>query len=187
MSERTERNRLVAENTRLRATLAREGRLMFIAVVAILLIGGGIGTFVFFRNLAYSDLVAARLRIGQLQTEGETLKKQVDSQAVQINALQMELKQTKDDLEEIRPAKNRYAIAPNESRIVAEGRLTIALIGAPANESITLSINGKEQTATAGQTITIAPDASTKCQVTVQSFDMFKALIVATCTGTKAQ
>lgn len=182
-----ERSRLAAENTRLRSALAREGRLMFIAVVAILLVGGGIGTFLFFRNLAYGDLVAARQKIEQLQGEGETLKKQVDSQAVQINSMQMELKQTKDDLEEIRPAKNRYAIPPNESRIVADGHLTIALIGAPANESITLNINGKEQTATAGQTINVASDASTKCQVTVQSFDMFKALIVATCSGAKAQ
>lgn len=187
MSEMTQRSRLAAENTRLRAALAREGRIMFIGIVAILLIGGGIGTFLFFRNLAYGDLVAARQKIAQLQNEGETLKKQVDSQAVQINSLQMELKQTKDDLEEIRPAKDRYAIPPNESRIVAGGHLTIGLIGAPANESIVLSINGKEQTATAGQTISVAPDASTKCLVTVQSFDMFRALIVATCSGVKAQ
>ncbi len=187
MSELTDRGRLTAENTRLRLVLAREGRLIFLTVAACLLIGGGIGTFFFFRNLAYADLVAARQRVLQLQNEGETLKKQVDSQAVKINSLEMELKQTKDDLEEIRPSKGRYAIPPNELRIVAGGRLTVGLIGAPANESITLSINGKEQTATAGQVINVGADASTNCQVTIQSFDMFKALIVATCGGTKAQ
>jgi hypothetical protein len=187
VSEITDRGRLAAENTLLRLALAREGRLTFLTIAACLLIGGGIGTFFFFRNLAYADLVAARQRVQQLQNEGETLKKQVDSQAIKINALEMELKQTKDDLEEIRPSKDRYAIPPNESRIVAGGRLTIGLIGAPANESITLSINGKEQTATAGQVINVAADASTNCQVTIQSFDMFRALIVATCGGAKAQ
>jgi len=187
VSEGRERTRLAAENTRLRFALAREGRLIFIAVVAILLVGGGIGTFFFFRNLAYGDLVTARQKVEQLQAEGEVLKKQVDSQAVQINSLQMELTQTKDDLEKIRPAKDRYAIPPNESRIVADGQLTIGLIGSPANESITLSINGKQQSAIAGQVINVASGASTNCQVTIQSFDMFKALIVATCTGAKAQ
>ncbi len=187
MSDWTERNRLAAENTRLRAALVREGRIMFIVVVALLVIGGGIGTFFFFRNLASADLVAARQRITQLQNEGENLKKQVDAQNVKINDLQMQLEKTKSALEEIRPEKDRYAVPPNESRIVANGRMTIAMIGAPANESITLNINGKEQRATAGQTIEVAADASTKCRVTVQSFDMFKALLIATCADAKAQ
>ncbi len=187
MSDRTERDRLAAENTRLRAALVREGRVMFIFVVALLILGGGIGTFFFFRNLASADLVAARQRITQLQNEGENLKKQVDGQAVKINDLEMKLQQTSDTLEQIRPEKDRYDVRPNESLIAGDGRMTIALIGAPANESIRLSINGKEQMATAGQTIAVAPDASTKCQVTVQSFDMFRARIVATCAGAKAQ
>ncbi len=187
MSERTERARLVAENSRLRATLAREGRLMFLGTVAILLVGGGIGTFVFFRNLAYGDLVAARQRIDQLQTEGENLRRQVNDQNVQMNTLSADLTRTKADLETIRPSKDRYAIPPNESRIVADGRLAIGLVGSPANESITLSINGKQQTAIAGQVINVAPDPSTNCQIGVQSFDMFNAQITATCAAAKPQ
>ena len=58
MAAKTERDRLAAENSRLRHALAREGRLLFLGAVAILLIAGGIGTFVFFRHLAYGDLVA---------------------------------------------------------------------------------------------------------------------------------
>jgi hypothetical protein len=187
VSERTERARLAAENSRLRATLAREGRLLFIAAIAVLLVGGGIGTFVFFRNLAYGDLVAARQRVDQLQTEGEKLQRQVNEQNVQMNNLSADLARTKADLDAIRPSKDRYAIPPNESRIIADGRLTIGMVGSPANESITLSINGKQQTAIAGQVITVAPDASTNCQVAVQSFDMFSALITATCTAAKPQ
>jgi len=187
VSDRTERSRLVAENTRLRASMAREGRLLFIGAMAILLIAGGIGTFVFFRNLAYGDLVAARQQISQLQTEAEKLTQQVNEQNVQINNLNVDLTRTKAELEAIRPSKDRYAIPPNESRIVADGRLTIGLIGSPANESITLSINGRQQTAVVGQTINVAPDPSINCQVAVQSFDMFSALVTATCAAAKPQ
>jgi hypothetical protein len=104
-----------------------------------------------------------------------------------MNNLSADLARTKADLDAIRPSKDRYAIPPNESRIIADGRLTIGMVGSPANESITLSINGKQQTAIAGQVITVAPDASTNCQVAVQSFDMFSALITATCTAAKPQ
>jgi hypothetical protein len=33
----------------------------------------------------------------------------------------------------------------------------------------------------AGQIVEVAADSSTKCQVQVQSFDMFKAVLVASC------
>lgn len=185
MTDRTEQSRLVAENSRLRGSLAREGRLMFLGAVAILLIGGGFGTFIFFRNLASGDLVAARQLIEQLQTENGNLRRQVNDQNVQINTLQSDLTRTKDDLEAIRPSQNKYAIPPNESRIVADGHLTVGLVGSPANESVTLNINGKQQTVAAGQGINVAPDPSTNCEVKVQSFDMFKAVITASCTAAK--
>lgn len=187
MTDGTERHRLAAENARLRLTLAREGRLLFFGAVAVLLIGGGIGTFVFFRHLAYGDLVAARQQIDQLQTERQELEKTLNRQISDIATTTSRLHQAQTDLEQIRPTKDTYAVPPNESRIVADGRLTIGMIGAPANESVTLSINGKQQTAIAGQPINVAPDPSTNCRVVVQSFDMFKALINATCTPPKRQ
>jgi hypothetical protein len=187
VSSRGERARSEGENRRLRLALVREGRLIFLAIVAFLLVAGGIGTFLFFRQLAYGELVTTKQKVTQLQTEGENLKKQSDSQSVEINSLQLQLKQTKDELESIRPSRDRYSIPPNESRVIAGGRLIIGLIGAPANESITLSINGKQQTAVVGQQINVAPDASTNCQLTIQSFDMFKALIVAKCEAAKAE
>jgi hypothetical protein len=187
VSDGTGRGRLAAENTRLRLALAREGRWLFIGLVAILLVAGGTGTFLLFRHLAKAELVAAKQRIEQLQTEGEDLRRQANEQNVQINTLNADLTRTKADLEAIRPAQNRYAIPPNESRIVGDGRLTIGLVGSPANENITLSINGKQQTVTAGQVINIAPDPSTNCQVTLQSFDMFSAMVTATCAAAKAQ
>jgi hypothetical protein len=61
------------------------------------------------------------------------------------------------------------------------------MIGPPANDSVLLNINGKSQTVPAGQTLSIAPDPATHCQINVQSFDVFKAVIVATCAAAKAQ
>jgi hypothetical protein len=50
-----------------------------------------------------------------------------------------------------------------------------------------LNVNGKQQPLAAGQTINVAPDPATQCQLSVQSFDVFKATLVATCSGAKAK
>jgi hypothetical protein len=50
-----------------------------------------------------------------------------------------------------------------------------------------LNINGKQQPLAAGQTINVAPDPATQCQLSMQSFDVFKATLVATCSGPKAK
>lgn len=55
------------------------------------------------------------------------------------------------------------------------------MIGPPTNEKITLNINGKQQTMAAGDNLHIAPNPSTVCQINLRSFDMFKAVIYATC------
>ena len=78
-------------------------------------------------------------------------------------------------------------IVPNQSLIVADGRLTVGLVGSPANHGITININGKQQKVAAGDVIRVSPDASTACQVQVQSFDMFKAVLVASCAAAKSQ
>jgi hypothetical protein len=39
----------------------------------------------------------------------------------------------------------------------------------------------------AGDVIRVSPDPSTACQVQIQSFDMFKAVLVASCAATKSQ
>jgi hypothetical protein len=64
---------------------------------------------------------------------------------------------------------------------VGDGRLTVGLVGAPANESVTLNINGKRQQLGTGDVLSVAADGQTNCQVRVQSFDMFKAVVTATC------
>ena len=83
------------------------------------------------------------------------------------------------------PSENTYNIQPNQTLILGDGHLTVGMIGPPANDSVLLNINGKSQTLPAGQTLSITPDPATRCQINVQSFDVFKAVIVATCAAAK--
>ena len=104
-----------------------------------------------------------------------------------LTALRAELSTTKAALDAITPSLNIYNINPNQSLIVADGRLTIGMIGSPANEGIDLNVNGKQQKVAAGDVIRVSPDPSTACQVQLQSFDMFKAVLVASCAPAKSQ
>jgi hypothetical protein len=55
------------------------------------------------------------------------------------------------------------------------------LIGSPANEGVNVNINGTHRLAAAGDVTVVPVDETTTCRVTIQSFDMFKALLHATC------
>jgi hypothetical protein len=48
------------------------------------------------------------------------------------------------------PSQNTYSFSPNQSMILADGRLTVGLIGPPTNERVNLNINGKQHSAAAG-------------------------------------
>jgi hypothetical protein len=155
---------------------AHRGRLL--VVIAIL---AAIACYVVGLNIAYLDLAAARLAVQQMRAENQKLKTQLTDESATQVALQAKLTTTEAALEAITPAKNTYNIKPNQSMIVAGGRLTIGLIGAPTNESVNININGKKQSAATGDVINIALEPPTTCQVRVQSFDMFKVVLTASC------
>ena len=187
MSDRSARARPPQAESRLPSWASRHSWRLWLAVYLVLMIAPAIGTFVFARNLAHGDLIAARELIEQLQAESQKLKRANADQGAQLNTLQGKFATAQATLEAIMPTQNTYDLSPNQSLIVGNGRLTLGLVGSPGNESITLSINGKQQTAVAGQVIAVAPDSSTNCQLSVQSFDMFKALVTASCTRPKPQ
>jgi hypothetical protein len=69
--------------------------------------------------------------------------------------------------------------------IVADGQLTIGLVGAPSNDSVNLNINGRQYSVVAGDVINFTLDLSTTCRVMVRSFDVSNAVVNATCTPVK--
>jgi cell division protein FtsB len=147
-------------------------------IFAILL---GIGCYVVGLNVGYLDIAGARQLIQQLRADNQKLKTQIaDLNATQV-ALQNKLSTFEAALDEIIPSKNTYIIKPNQSMIVASGRLTIGLIGAPTNESVNINVNGKQQSVATGDVINITLDPRTTCLVRVQSFDMFKVVLNASC------
>ena len=140
-----------------------------------------IGAYVIGLEMAYRDLADAKQLVQQLQTESQKLKDQIVEQNTKIIELQSTAGQLKAKLNELMPTKDTYQIVANQSLIVANGRLTVGLIGAPTNQGITLNIGGKQQTAVSGDVVEVALNPTTTCHVRVQAFDMFTALLTATC------
>jgi hypothetical protein len=153
-----------------------------VSVLAILIGGHLYGHF-----LASRDLGGRDNTIEQLSAQSQNLKIHADNLSAQLTDLQVQLAKTQAALDAIMPSTNTYDINSNQSLIVGDGHLTIGLIGSPGNDSVTLDINGKQQAASAGQVIPVAVGSSINCQVQVQSFDLFKATLVASCAGAKPQ
>ena len=123
----------------------------------------------------------------RLTEKAQQLDQKLMQQAQIIAKKDEELNHAQATMTAMVPAKNTYDLKPNQSIIVAEGRLTIGLIGAPTNNSVNININGKNITAVAGDVMKIEADPSTFCQIRVKSFDMFEAVVNAICQPSNAR
>ena len=155
------------------------------AIVLILFIM--VGGYFWGRQFNAHDIAQRDAAILQLQSDGQRLAADIADQNATLTSLRAELATTRATLDAITPSLNVYNINPNQSLIIADGRLTIGMIGSPGNEGINLNVNGKQQKVAAGDLIRVSPDPSTACQVQIQSFDMFKAVLVASCAAAKSQ
>ena len=164
-----------------------EHRTVTIVAFVIIIVGVVIGGHLYGRYLSSIDLADREAQIEQLRAESQKQKRDIDGKSQQITALQTKLAKTQAALDAITPSANTYNINPNQTLIVGDGHLTVGMVGPPGNDSVLLNINGKPQAVAAGQNLSVAPDPTTKCQVSVQSFDVFTAVLVASCSATKAQ
>lgn len=133
------------------------------------------------REMGRRHLLQRDQTIQQLREERQEIGGELNRRADRILTLQTRLNHVQAVLDEIVPSENIYLIRPNQSLIVAGGRVIVGLIGSPTNEGVNVNINGNHRLAAAGDVIMAPVDETTTCQVTVQSFDMFKALLHATC------
>ena len=157
-----------------------EHRALSVIIVIVGLIAILIGGHLYGRYLSSVDLASREAQIEQLRAESQKQKRDIDGKSQQITQLQSKVTQTQAALDAILPSPNTYNINPNQT-LILDGHLTVGLVGTPGNESVLLNINGKPQAVAAGQTINVSPDGTTKCQLVVQSFDVFKAVLVASC------
>ena len=146
-----------------------------------------VGGHLYGRYLASLEIGGRDNAMEQLRSQSQALKQQVNEKAAQLTQAQAKLQSTQATLELILPTKNTYNISPNQALIVGDGHLTVGMIGSPGNDSVVLDINGKQQAVGVGQVLKVAGDQSTNCLVAVQSFDVFKAVITATCMVPKAE
>ena len=154
-----------------------------IVAIAVILVGGHL----YGRYLASKEVGGRDNVIEQLRAESQQQKRNIDQKSAQITQLQTKIENVQAQLEQILPSKNTYNITPNQTLIVADGRVTIGLVGAPGNDNIVLNIDGKQQVAAAGQVFPAGTNPAGNCQVAVQSFDMFRAVLTASCKGAKSQ
>jgi cell division protein FtsB len=154
-----------------------------ICVVVILVVA--VVSYFAARIMGDDDLKAANLRVLQVQGENQKLTADNTNLKGTISDLQLQVKTAQDKLAAIMPVENTFIFNPNQSLLVADGRMTVGLIGSPTNEGVNININGKSQLATVGAVINVALNPTTACQVSVQSFDMFRATLTATCSEIK--
>jgi uncharacterized protein YlxW (UPF0749 family) len=167
--------------------LLQAGWFLDIVVCVVLILGSAIVTFVLTRAANENEINAANLRIVTLQNETQRLTGENKNQAVKMADLQTQIKNVQAKLDAITPSENTYNLTPNQSIIVGDGRLTLGLIGSPTNEGVNINVNGRPQSVAAGTVINSVLDPLTACQVRVQSFDMFKVVVTASCAPVKPQ
>lgn len=156
----------------------------------LLLVGailGGIIGYLIGLNLAYVDISAARALVQQVRNDNQELKVKILAGNAKEVALQAEVAKAAEALAAVAPAENTFKIKPNESVNVAGGRLKIGLVGSPGIDSIVVNINGQSQTVVSGDIIHLSPVPSVNCQIRIRSFDMFEAVLNASCTETRVQ
>ena len=165
--------------------LTTRGRFELVALGILIVLAVAVAGHIYGRVLAARDVLTRDDTIQLLRTDNQKLEAQVAEQEARLSALQGRLNRAEAALEAIMPSKNTYVISSNQSLIVADGHLTIGMIGSPANEVININVNGQQRAAAAGDVIRLSPDGATNCLVAVQSFNMFKALVTASCAAAK--
>jgi cell division protein FtsL len=166
--------------------MTARGRVFLILVTVAIVAAVAIFGRFYGQRLAYGAMQDRDSAIRQLELERQQLELEKSGQTANMKTMHTEAERLQAQLDAIIPSKNRYNINPNQSLVVADGHLTVGLVGSPTTDGIEININGKHQTAAVGDVIHVAVDPSTACNVKIQSFDMFKAQFTASCSEAKS-
>jgi hypothetical protein len=165
-----------------------DDRLIMAVAFVMMCLGILIGGHLYGRYLASFSSPGLDDTIVELRAQAQKQHIKNDRQEAELTVMAAKLHGAQVALDSIMPSPNTYTFYPNLARIVGDGHLMVGMIGTPGNDAIMLNVNGKQQSLAAGQTINVTPDdPTTQCQLSVQSFDAFKATLVAACSGSKAK
>jgi hypothetical protein len=165
--------------------MSRRGRIFLITVSVAIIAAVAIFGRLYGQHLAYNAMQDRDTAIRQLEVERQQLELEKSGQLAHMTTMHTDVQRLQAKLDAVIPSENKYNIDPNQSLVLADGHLTVGLIGAPRDDGIDININGKRYPAVVGDVIHITPDASTACNVKIQSFDMFKAQFTASCAADK--
>ncbi|MFN3350499.1 hypothetical protein [Pseudorhodoplanes sp.] len=160
--------------------LTRRRRVYILLIETLLILGVALIGHITGRELARRQIEQRELTVQQLREERQQLNAELNQRADRILTLQTRLNHVQGVLDEIVPSDNIYVMRPNQSLIVAGGRVTVGLVGTPSIQGVNINVNGKQVLVNAGDVIKVTED-NRVCQVTVQSFDMFRVIVHATC------
>jgi cell division protein FtsB len=161
--------------------LTRRRRVYILLIETLLILGVALIGHITGRELARRQLLQREQTIVQLREERQQVSAELNRRADRILTLQTRLNHVQGVLDEIVPSENIYVMRPNQSLVVAGGRVTVGLVGSPTIQGVNINVNGKQQLVNAGDLVRVNLDEARTCQVTVQSFDMFKVVLHATC------
>jgi hypothetical protein len=165
--------------------MTRRGRIFLITVTLALVAAVAIFGRLYGQHLAYNAMQDRDTAIRQLEVERQQLELEKSGQLAHMTTMHTDVQRLQAKLNAVIPSENRYTIDPNQSLVLADGHLSVGLIGAPRDDGIDININGKHYSAVVGDVIHITTDPSTACDVKIQSFDMFKAQLTASCAAAK--
>ena len=157
------------------------GRFIALLVLIVVIALATLVSYFIFRTVSTSELHAAQARIVEVESQNQRLAAQLNKNLAASVDIQSKLKSVQDKLEAILPSQDTYNVTPNQAVVAGGGLLSIGLVGSPANNDVVVNVNGKQQALAAGDVLSVEPDAQTTCSIVVQSFDMFRALVHATC------
>jgi hypothetical protein len=151
-----------------------------LAVIAAIAVFGHL----YGRHLAYYDIQERDDAIRQLVLKRQRLELEKSNRSANMQAVNNAWDRLQAQLDAIVPSKNRYNINPNQSLVLADGHLTIGMVGSPRLDGIEINVNGNHHLAAVGDVINVTSGLTT-CDVRIQSFDMFQAQVVASCAEVK--
>jgi outer membrane receptor protein involved in Fe transport len=161
--------------------LTRRRRVYILLIETLLILGVALIGHITGRELARRQLLQREQTIVQLREERQQASAELNRRADRILTLQTRLNHVQSVLDEIVPSENIYVMLPNQSLVVAGGQVTVGLVGSPTNKGVNINVNGTQRLVNAGDIMQAKMEDGRTCNVTVQSFDMFKVVLHAIC------
>jgi hypothetical protein len=124
------------------------------------------------------DINRRELEITKLTKENQKMSEDVKRENHEKQALKDRLAATDNQLKDAFNAYRTIVLSGNDMTFVSTGHFTAGLVGPPANEKVTINVNGTQHTVAAGDSIDVG---AFTCRVEVKSFDTFKVTLLTAC------